>query len=137
MFFQQWSNLHDRTAIGWIKRKTKFQIFPIFIFWVMQKNIVEENYLNAVEHEPVLTRFLNPKACRVQGQSPPQNKKHKYSIGFFEEKKFVQNFNKNFKIFKFTWKIQNRLNIKKNQISDFFFELWSFLCSKWPHNSHP
>ena len=28
-------HLHERTAIGWIKWKTKFQIFPIFIFRVM------------------------------------------------------------------------------------------------------
>ena len=26
-FFQNWSNLHDRSGIGWIERKTKFQIF--------------------------------------------------------------------------------------------------------------
>ena len=31
----KWSNFHERTAIGWIKRKTKFQIFPIFIYPVM------------------------------------------------------------------------------------------------------
>ena len=29
------SNLHERCGIGWIDRKTKFQIFPIFIFRVM------------------------------------------------------------------------------------------------------
>ena len=29
------SNLHERSAIGWIKRIIKFQIFPIFIFRVM------------------------------------------------------------------------------------------------------
>ena len=34
-FFQKWSNLHERTVIGWIKRKTKFHILPIFMFRVM------------------------------------------------------------------------------------------------------
>ena len=34
-FFQMCSNLHERCGIGWIKRKIKFQIFPIFIFRVM------------------------------------------------------------------------------------------------------
>ena len=42
-------------------------------------------------------------------------------------------------IFKFTWEIRKRLNRKKNLISDlcdfYFFELWSFLCSKWPQFS--
>ena len=28
-------SLKERSAIGWKERKTKFQIFPIFIFWVM------------------------------------------------------------------------------------------------------
>ena len=28
-------NLDERSAIGWIERKSKFQIFPIFIFCVM------------------------------------------------------------------------------------------------------
>ena len=31
------------------------------------------------------------------------------------------------KVFKSTWRIRNRLNWKKDHISDFFFELWSFL----------
>ena len=31
------------SAIGWIERKTKFQIFPIFIFRVMPKNNVAGN----------------------------------------------------------------------------------------------
>ena len=35
IFFLKWSNLYDRSGIGWIERKIKFQIFPIFIFWVM------------------------------------------------------------------------------------------------------
>ena len=36
-FLQKWSNLHERSGIGWIERKTKFQIFPIFIYRVMKK----------------------------------------------------------------------------------------------------
>ena len=27
VFLQKWSNLHERSGIGWIERKTKFQIF--------------------------------------------------------------------------------------------------------------
>ena len=34
-FFSNFWNLYERSAIGWIERKTKFQIFPIFIFRVM------------------------------------------------------------------------------------------------------
>jgi len=34
-FFSKVSNLHVRSGIGWIERRIKFQIFPIFIFWVM------------------------------------------------------------------------------------------------------
>ena len=34
-FFQKFSNLHERSGIGWIKRKTKFPIFVIFIFRVL------------------------------------------------------------------------------------------------------
>ena len=34
-FFQNNSNLHERCGIGWIERKIKFYIFPIFIFWVV------------------------------------------------------------------------------------------------------
>ena len=34
-FSQKWSNLHERSGIGWIKRKPQFQIFQIFIFRVM------------------------------------------------------------------------------------------------------
>ena len=33
-FFNFW-NLHGRSEIGWIERITNFQIFPIFIFWVI------------------------------------------------------------------------------------------------------
>ena len=29
------SNLYERSGTGWIERKTKFMIFPIFIFWVI------------------------------------------------------------------------------------------------------
>ena len=36
----------------------------------MQKNTVAGNSLNAVEHEAVPTRVLNPKAWEVQGRSP-------------------------------------------------------------------
>ena len=36
----KWSNLHERSGIGWIERKTKF---PIFIFRVMPKNNVAGN----------------------------------------------------------------------------------------------
>ena len=69
-FFQKWSNLHERSGIGLIERKTKFQIFPIFIFRIIQKNTVAGNSLNAVEREPVPTRVINPKACGVQRYSP-------------------------------------------------------------------
>ena len=120
IFFQKWSNLRERTAIGWVKRKTKFQIFPIFIFRVMQKNTVAEKSLNAVEREPVLIRVLNPKARGVQGGEAPRKKNN---CLVFLRKKIC-------KFFKFTWKIQNRLNRKKNQVSDFtdflFFELLLF-----------
>ena len=34
-YFWKFSNSDERSAIGWIERKTKFQIFPIFIFRVM------------------------------------------------------------------------------------------------------
>ena len=34
-FLQKWSNLHERSGIGWIERKIKFHIFSIFIFRVM------------------------------------------------------------------------------------------------------
>ena len=53
--FQKWSNLHQRSVIDWIERRNKFQIFLIFIFQVLQKNTEADNYLNAVEREPVPT----------------------------------------------------------------------------------
>ena len=28
IFLLMWSNLHERSGIGWIERKTKFPIFP-------------------------------------------------------------------------------------------------------------
>ena len=35
IFFQKWLNIYERSGIGWIERKITFQIFPIYIFWVM------------------------------------------------------------------------------------------------------
>ena len=82
-YFQKWPNLYERTAIGWIKTKTKFQIFPIFIFRVIQKNTVAKNSLNAVERKPVLLESSIQKHAGSRGaapcggtgeRSPPQKK---------------------------------------------------------------
>ena len=35
IFFQKWSNLHERCGISWIERKITVQIFSIFTFRVM------------------------------------------------------------------------------------------------------
>ena len=64
----------------------------------MQKNTVAENYLNAIEHEPVLTRVLNPKASGVQGRRGaklPAKKIPKYFFVFFFKKKNVFKIKKN------------------------------------------
>ena len=34
LFFQKWSNVHERSEIGWIERKIKFKVFSISIFRV-------------------------------------------------------------------------------------------------------
>ena len=78
---QKWLNLHERTAIGWLKRKTKFQIFPIFIFRVMVKNNETGNSMNVVECKPVPTRVLNPKAGEASYKPKQRSyKSKKYSV---------------------------------------------------------
>ena len=69
------------------------------------------NSLNVVEREPVSTRVLNPKAS--------ENTINIF-YSFLKKKILGQNLKKNFlTFFKFPWKIQNRLDKMKNQISDF------------------
>ena len=58
--YQKWSNLHERSGIGWIERKTKFLIFATFISELWRKNTEAENSLNAIEQGPVPTTVLNP-----------------------------------------------------------------------------
>ena len=136
-FLQKWSNLHERTAICWLKREFKFQIFSDFCFLRYSGNTVEKNSLvncrknwglvGTASHsrlkasaklfrlESPIPKHLGaePPVRGTRGRSSPQNNNH---IFFFWEKKILfQIFNFFFsKLFKFTWKIQNRLNRKKN-----------------------
>ena len=93
---QKWSNLHWRSGVGWIERKIKFQIFPIFIFRVMQKKTVKQAILwmplsaNLFRLEFSIQKHAGSRAVAsvggVGGQSPPQEKK----MNFF----LVQHFSK-------------------------------------------
>ena len=51
--------------IGSLERRTNFQIFLFFIFRVMKKKQCGRQVWNAVEHEPVETRVLNPTASEA------------------------------------------------------------------------
>ena len=108
-----WSNLH-------LERKIKFQIFPIFIFWVIQNNTVAANSFNAIGRKPVPTRVLNSKACEVQGCSsgggcrgakPPGKKILSWNI-------------KIKKIIFYFWNLQ-----KDRQSAEFFFIIFPILFS--------
>ena len=116
-FFQKWSNLHERSGIGWIQRKTKFKIFPIFIFRVMNKKQCGRQFWNAVEHEPVETRVLNPTASEASykpEQCSYRKTKQIYYYFFLQFKKkkknwkkkkkieVLKNFNKKIKLFRFS-----------------------------------
>ena len=99
-FFQKWSNLHGRTAISCLKRKSKFQIFLIFILRIMVKNNEAGNFFNAVEREPVPMRVFNPKASGGLGCGAPGvgckgcSRPQKKNIYFLCLKILVQNFKK-------------------------------------------
>ena len=132
---QKWSNLHEICGIGWIGRKIKFQIFPIFIFQLYfsdfylhaWKTLKPGFFWYAVDTSLFRLGSTNPKKIlRVWmlfgGRRRPDQKK----LNFFFFKNNQTFSNKFFfpifflsKVFKFTWKVRNRLNRRKNQISDF------------------
>ena len=62
-FFQKWSNLHERSGIGWIERKIKFQIFPIFIFRIMV--IFRHFFLKIVNFRWIFTMTRNIKIAKL------------------------------------------------------------------------
>ena len=106
-FFQKWSNLQERSGIGWIQRKNKFQIFPIFIFRVMEKKLCGRQFWNAVERKPIETRVLNPTASEAS-YKPKQRRYRKTKQHFF----FLEHLSKFYKnIFFYFWNVHGRSEI--------------------------
>ena len=70
-FFQKFSNLLERSGIGWIERKTKFQIFPIFIFRVMKKkhNVAGNSGLPLSANLLKLESSILPRAKRASSET--------------------------------------------------------------------
>jgi len=75
IYLQKWSNLHERSGIGWIERKTKFQIFrrqEILSNKTKKKNSRHTFYFN---HYEVIDNCKN-ETCGIQYL---QQKNHTWS----------------------------------------------------------
>ena len=121
-FFQKWSNLNERSGIGWIERKTKFQIFFRFLFFKLCRKTLKQAIL-WMKLSPTLFRLESSikKYVRSRGTTKTIFFLHFFSIFQF----FFFNFSNLLGTSGIDW-IEKKTEFEIFLI--FFFHFWSISC---------